>query len=64
MLSSLMLLSRSKDEQDIEDLLRDTVIRLECVNPSNKKPYNQTSNVRTLTAKFLSRCEDKGIDIF
>ena len=48
-------------EEEIDDLVRNTCIELEVLDPRTKTLYSETSNVNTLVKNFLNRCEEKGI---
>ena len=41
--------------------MRETAIRCGVVNPRTKKSYDENSDVRTLVASFLRRCEKRGV---
>ena len=45
---------------EVEDILRETCIRLQ-LKDHRGKPYSAFSDVSTLRAAFLKRCEEKGV---
>ena len=49
--------------EEVTDILRDTAIELEVVDPKTGNHYNKASNINSLLANFLRRCEEKNVPL-
>ena len=48
-------------EDDVADIILETLIEMEAVDPVTKQPYHERSRIDTLVKGFFQRCEARGI---
>lgn len=48
-------------EEEIDAIVKTTLITLELKNPMTRQPYTEMSDISVLIAGFLDRCKEKGV---